>query len=70
MIAGDFTHADGSRWVMIVNKDPVKSFPCAPAFRTAPKKVQMVSPYHAQLTAFAGEQIWLAAGQGVLLKLD
>jgi hypothetical protein len=70
MMAGDFTHADGSRWVLIVNKDPLKSFPCAPAFRTPPKKVQMVSPYNGQLTAFEGEQIWLAAGQGALLKLE
>ena len=53
-----------------VNRDPVKSYPCQPQFRKAPKKVQMVSPYNGSLTAFEGEQIWLAAGQGVLLKVS
>jgi hypothetical protein len=69
-MAGDFTHEDGSRWAMLVNRDPVKSYPCQPQFRKAAKKVQMVSPYNGNLTAFEGEQIWLAAGQGVLLKVD
>jgi len=69
-MAGDFTHEDGSRWVMIVNRDLTKSYPCGPAYRIAPKKVQMVSPYSGALTAFEGEQVWLAPGQGVLLKLD
>ena len=68
-VAGDFTHRDGSRYVMVVNKDFAKSRPCSPRYRNAPKRVQMVSPYTGQLTEFAGEQQWLAAGQGVLLKL-
>lgn len=68
-MAGDFTHEDGSRYVMIVNKDFVKSRPCFPQFRTKPGRVQMVSPYTGRLTPFTGEQQWLAAGQGVLLKL-
>jgi hypothetical protein len=29
----------------------------------------MVSPYSGQLTAFEGEQVWLAPGQGVVLKV-
>jgi hypothetical protein len=67
---GDFTHGDGSRWVMIVNKDVVKSHPCAPQYRTAPKRVRMLSPYTGQLVAYEGEQVWLAPGQGALLKLE
>lgn len=70
LMCGDFTHADGSRYALIVNKDFVKSHYCAPQFRSAPKRVQMLSPYTGQLTDFAGEQQWLAAGQGVLLKLE
>ena len=70
LMCGDFTHTDGSRYVMVVNKDPVKSRYCAPQFRSAPKRVRMVSPYTGQLTEFAGEQQWLAAGQGVLLKIE
>jgi hypothetical protein len=68
-LAGDFTHADGSRYVMLVNKDFAKSRPCFPQFRLAAKRVQMVSPYSGELGDFSGEQQWLAPGQGVLLKL-
>lgn len=69
MLVGDFTHADGTRYVMIVNKDFTSSVHCAPQFRDAVKAVSMVSPYSGQLTPFEGEQVWLAPGQGVLLKL-
>ena len=69
-LAGDFTHADGARYVMIVNKDFVRSQHCAPQFRHPPKQVRMVSPYTGALVGFSGEQMWLAAGQGVLLRLD
>jgi hypothetical protein len=69
-MAGDFTHADGSRWVMIVNRDVNKPMPCLPTFRTAPRHVQLLSPYTGQLTPFEGEQVWLAPGAACLLKLD
>ena len=69
-MAGDFTHADGSRWVMVVNCDLNKSHPCQPTYRTQPKHVSMMSAYTGALTEFSGEQIWLAPGQGVLLKLE
>ncbi len=35
MLVGDFTHPDGSRYVLIVNKDVTKSFVCQPQFREA-----------------------------------
>jgi hypothetical protein len=69
MLVGDFTHEDGARYVMVVNKDFVYSAVCAPQFRTPPSKVELVSPYSGSLTPFAGEQVWLAPGQGSLLKL-
>jgi hypothetical protein len=69
-MCGDFTHTDGSRYALIVNKNFVKSHYCAPQFGTAPKHLQMISPYTGQAIDFSGEQQWLAAGQGVLLKLD
>jgi hypothetical protein len=68
-MAGDFTHKDGTRYVMLVNKNLQKSTPCTPQFRKAPKKVELVSPYTGQLTPFEGEQVWLAPGHGALLKL-
>jgi hypothetical protein len=68
--AGDFTHTDGSRYVMLVNKDLLKSIPCSPQFRHPPKRLQFVSPYSGKLGVYEGEQIWLAPGHGVLLKLE
>lgn len=69
-MVGDYTHADGSRYVLIVNKDLCKSHACEITFRKTPNSVQAVSPYTGQLVTFADEEKWLAAGQGVLLKLD
>jgi hypothetical protein len=69
-LVGDFTHRDGSRYVMIVNKDLAKSHPCSPAFRTAPRRLQHVSPYSGALAPFEGEDIWLAPGAGALLKVE
>jgi hypothetical protein len=69
-MAGDFIHTDGSRYVMLVNKDFAKSRYCAPQFRTAPKRLRMISPYTGQPIEFSGEQQWLAPGQGVLLKWE
>jgi|SRR5579883_2433183 len=65
---GEFTHADGSRYVMVVNKDLAKSTSCWPQFRHPPKTLKFVSPYTGKLEVFDGEQVWLAPGQGVLLK--
>jgi len=69
-LAGDFTHRDGSRYVMIVNKDLAKSRICAPQFRQAPRSVQHVSAYSGALTPFAGEDVWLPPGGGALLKFE
>ena len=67
-LVGDFTHRDGSRYVIVVNKDLAKSHPCFPQFRKSPRHLQHVSPYSGVLTPFEGEHVWLAPGQGVLLK--
>lgn len=67
---GDFTHADGTRYVMIVNENVRKSAPCSPQFRHTPKGVNFISPYTGQTEPFEGEQTWLAPGAGVLLKLS
>ncbi len=69
-LVGEFKHADGSTYVMIVNKHLTDSFPCDPKFVVITSKVQMVSPYTGALVEYTGEQKWLAAGQGVLLKVD
>ena len=33
MLVGDFTHNDGSRYIMVVNKDFAASIPGLPEFR-------------------------------------
>jgi hypothetical protein len=69
-MCGDFTHSDGSRYVLLVNKNLKKSRICSPQFRKAPKSVQKVSPYTGQFVPFDGEQVWVAPGQGTLLKVE
>jgi hypothetical protein len=69
MLVGDFTHEDGTRYVMIVNKSFDGSVYCAPQLREPVTALVMISPYSGQEVSFAGEQGWLAPGQGVLLKL-
>ncbi len=69
-LAGDFTHRDGSRYLMIVNKDLAKSRVCSPQFRAAPNRVLHVSAYTGGLTPFHGEDVWVAPGGGVLLKIE
>jgi len=68
-LVGDSTHGDGSRYVLVVNKDSLKSNHGAVTFREPPLRVQLVSSYSGELTDFAGEQQWLAAGQGTLLEV-
>jgi hypothetical protein len=68
MLVGDFTHEDGSRYVMIVNKNLTASITPQPEFRAPVATLHFISPYNGTLGEFTGEQIWLAPGQGVLLK--
>jgi hypothetical protein len=69
-LAGDFTHRDGSRYVMIVNQDLARSRVCSPQFRQASRRVQHVSAYSGALTSFGGEDVWLPPGGGALLKVE
>jgi hypothetical protein len=67
-IIGDFTHDDGSRWVMVVNKHMRNSVQCLPDFRE-PMTVEYVSPITGKLEHFPDPYYCLAPGQGVLLKV-
>lgn len=70
LMCGDFTHANGARYVLVVNKNPTTSRYCAPQFRVSPKRIQLVSPFTGDHIDFGGEQQWLAPGQGALLKIE
>jgi hypothetical protein len=69
VVVGDFTHEDGSRYVLIVNKDFNGSIVCGPQYRKQPSKIEHLSSYNGSLGSYVGEDCWLAPGQGVLLKL-
>jgi hypothetical protein len=68
-MVGDFTHADGARYVLCVNKDFTANTTCHPQLREPVKKLEFISPNTGHPTTNDGEQTWLAPGQGVLLKL-
>jgi len=68
-LVGEFTHEDGSRYVMIVNKSFHESKWCVPIFRRQPEHVWIVSPYTGELLPYQGEHQVLAPGQGHVLKL-
>ena len=67
-LVGDFTHADGSRYVMIVNKNLSKARPVSPQFRKPAKRLVHICAYNGEILPFEGEYVWIAPGQGVLLK--
>jgi hypothetical protein len=69
LIIGEFTHEDGSRWLMVVNKHLKMSTFCRPKFRKTPAKIEYVSPISGRLETFPNPWYALAPGQGVLLKL-
>ena len=68
-VVGDFTHADGSRYVLIVNKNLKASFPCVPEFYKKPASIQYVCTRTGRLKPFPMPYYWLAPGQGVLLQV-
>jgi hypothetical protein len=69
MLVGEFTHEDGTRYIMVVNKDSNGSLPGYPTFRKPVSKLESVSTFDGSLLPFEGEYTWLAPGQGVLLKI-
>lgn len=77
-LVGEFTHRDGSRYLMVVNKNLKLSFPCKLQFREEPKAVLVCNPYRyavgekltiGDLEPHAGD-LWLAPGQGTLLRVE
>jgi len=70
-MAGEFTcEGDAAPYVMVVNKDLKLSHPVDLHARKPAKSVKLVSPYTGELMPFEGEQIWLAPGQGSLLRVE
>ncbi len=68
-VVGEFEGPDGTPYVMVVNKDLQTSTPFGLRFRQDGNILQTNS-YTGQTSEWAGENNWLAAGQGMLLSLQ
>lgn len=69
-VIGDFTHEDGRRFVLIMNKSLKRSARCDPQFQAAPRDVRYVSARTGEIKPFPSRVYWLAPGQGVLLEVS
>jgi hypothetical protein len=67
-VVGEFEGPGKEPYVLVVNKDLHKSFPFAASFKEK-GDLFMINPYSGNTEPWAGENNWLAAGQGMLLKL-
>jgi hypothetical protein len=69
-VIGDFTHTDGTQFVLIVNKSLKVSAQCMPTFTAKYNSVDYVSPITGQIKPLPKRYYFLAPGQGVLLRLQ
>jgi len=68
-LVGEFVHADGRPFVMVVNKNITTSTAFGVQFKE-PGRVMMTNPYTGETHGWSGENNWLAPGQGMLLSLE
>lgn len=69
LMAGEFEGPSGGQYVMVVNKDLHRSTAFSLQFKSA-GPVQMVNSYTGRKHPWAGENVWLAPGQGMLLFVE
>ncbi len=69
LVAGEFDDPLGRPFVILVNKDLHRSTPFTIRFQS-PGTVWQVSAYTGQPVPLAGEQAWLAPGQGMMLMVE
>lgn len=69
-VIGEFTHEDGSRWIMAVNKSLTLSGFFRPEFSVPVKSLKYVSPVTGELRPYPNPWYCVAPGQGVLLKVE
>jgi hypothetical protein len=70
VMVGEFKHADGDAYVMIVNLSLERSAKFTLATRQPREAIKIVSAVDGSLSAFDPKNgLWLVAGQGVLLSL-
>ena len=70
VMVGEFKHANGDDYAMVVNLSLERSAKFTLKMREARNSIQMVSAVDGSLPAFGqADGLWLVAGQGVLLAL-
>lgn len=69
-VIGEFTHEDGTRWVMAVNKSLTLSGFFRPEFSVPVKSLKYVSAATGELRPYPNPWYCVAPGQGVLLKVE
>lgn len=67
-VVGEFKGPGNDPYIMVVNKDLHKSFPFSVSFKEK-GDLFMINSYSGKTSPWVGENNWLAAGQGMLLKL-
>src|SRR5690606_9614074 len=67
-VVGEFTHEDGSRYVMIVNRSMTEQAHVNVTFPPYVEKAEFVDTRTGKLDRWE-QYYWLAPGQGVLIKL-
>ncbi len=68
LMVGEFEGPKGEPFIMVVNKDLHRSTAFGVRFKK-PGTILQTNSYTGQLAPWAGENNWLAAGQGMLLSL-
>ncbi len=69
-LVGEFVHElDGSRWLVLVNKHFHHSSNFHLELAEPGWELEMLSPFNGQLQPLAGENNWLAPGQGMVLRV-
>jgi hypothetical protein len=69
-LVGEFLHTqDGSRWLVLVNKDLQHSSNFALELSEPEMSLEQLSPFNGKLVPLAGEDNWLAPGQGAVMRL-
>lgn len=69
VVVGEFKDSGGSPMVMIVNKDLHQSIAVSVRFKQ-PGRITQINNYTGKSADWGGEGVWLASGQGALLRLS
>jgi hypothetical protein len=70
VLVGELKDAAGVDYLMVVNKDLKNSIGLEMTYKTQPKLIQEFGRHTGKLSPWAGENAWMAPGEGVLMKVE